>query len=295
LRRIAPHSHRIAALLRRAAPLGAIGAATLVLATGMTYASVKYLPPPRALVPMYDEAANAVVRATAMAGLRLENLTIEGRQNTSAADVLAALDVGRGTPILTIDVAEARAALESLPWVKAARVERQLPNAVHVVLQEREPYALWQQGKRYTLVDREGAPIVAVPDADPAMRVIVGPDAPAHAAELFAEMDKVPDLGTRVRAAVRVGARRWNIYFDSFANGIAVRLPEDDMSAAWQRLANLERDYKILERDLEFIDLRLPDRLIVRIRNTPEGSIKKPTTGVSDFPANTTTENEQRT
>jgi cell division protein FtsQ len=135
-----------------------------------------------------------------------------------------------------------------------------------VVIQERQPFALWQQGSRYTLVDQGGTAIVAVPSADPSLRVIVGPDAPANAAALFAEIDKVPELGSRVRAAVRIGARRWNVYFDSFENGIAVRLPEDNVPGAWTRLAGLERGYKILERDLEFIDLRLPDRLIVRIR-----------------------------
>jgi cell division protein FtsQ len=205
----------------------------------------------------------------------LETLTVDGRDHTTPEDVRAALDVTRGTPILSIDVTEARAALEALPWVKAARVERQLPNTVHVVIQEREPYALWQRGSKYYLVDRDGTPIVPVPAADPALRMIVGPDAPAHASALFAEIDKVPELGNRVRTAVRVGARRWNLYFDSFANGIAVRLPENDIGQAWQRLAQLEKDHQILERDLEFIDLRLPDRLIVRLKRE-EDSVKKP-------------------
>lgn len=64
----------------------------------------------------------------------------------------------------------------------------------------------------------------------------------------------------------------------NFENGIAVRLPEDDVPGAWTRLATLEHDYKILERDLEFIDLRLPDRLIVRVRKDASESAAKPQT-----------------
>jgi cell division protein FtsQ len=252
-------------MIRRLAPWGGMALVTAALASAMTFAAVKYAPPPPALIPLRDAIEHNLIRFTAMAGLRLENLTVEGRSRTTPDDVLAALDVTRGAPILTIDVAEARAALESLPWIKTARVERQLPDTVHVVIEERQPYALWQQGNRYTLVDRDGAPIVAVPSADPAMRVLVGPDAPAHAAELFRELDNIPELSARVRAAVRVGRRRWNVYFDS-DSGIAVRLPEDDIAAAWERLATLEKNHQILERDLEFIDLRLPDRLVVRIR-----------------------------
>jgi cell division protein FtsQ len=68
---------------------------------------------------------------------------------------------------------------------------------------------------------------------------------------------------------VRVGDRRWNVYLDTFEGGTAIRLPEDDIAGAWTRLAVLERDHKILERDLEFIDLRLEDRLVVRVNKDP--------------------------
>jgi cell division protein FtsQ len=261
----------------------------------MTIASLKYLPPPRALVPLRDTIVHNLVKLTATSGLRLENLTVDGREHTTPEDLRAALDVTRGTPILTIDVAEAREALEALPWVKAARVERQLPNTVHVVIQERQPFALWQKGGKYFLVDSDGTPIVAVPDADPSLRMIVGPDAPQNASALFAEIDKVPELGNRVHTAVRVGERRWNLYFDSFANGIAVRLPENDIAQAWQRLAELERDHQILERDLEFIDLRLPDRLIVRLRQDQEAPSKKPDKkALTGAPATTTASNAKR-
>lgn len=264
---------------------GVLALGTFALAGVMTVAAVKYAPPPRALLPLKERAVRLFVNSTVLAGLRLETLTVEGRSMTAADDVLAALDVARGTPILSIDVAEARAALEALPWVKAAQVERRLPNTLHVVIHERQAYALWQQGNRYTLVDRDGHSIVTVPDADRSMRVIVGADAPQHAAKLFAELDKVPDLSKRVRAAVRVSARRWNIYLDTFEGGIAVRLPEDDLPAAWARLAELERTSKILERDVAFIDLRLPDRLIVRLRTDPNAAPEKPLAKKKSSPA----------
>ena len=65
----------------------------------------------------------------------------------------------------------------------------------------------------------------------------------------------------KVRAAVRVSGRRWTL---TLANGIDVQLPEDDPAGAWVRLAEYERQHKVLARDVEVLDLRLPDRLIVR-------------------------------
>ena len=235
----------------------------LALAGGAGAAA--YFLPLKTLIAQTD-----MMDVSAAAGLRLENLTVEGRENTNKDDLLAALDIERGAPILAIDVAKARDAVEALPWVKTAKIERQLPNAVHVVIEERVPYALWQRGNRYSLVDRDGNAITDIPDADQSLPLIVGADAPARAAELFDILStNHPELVDRVRAAVRVGSRRWNLYFDAYENGIAVRLPEDDLRGALDRLAMLERDHKILQRDLDFIDLRLQDRLIVRVHHEP--------------------------
>jgi len=235
------------------------------------------------IVSLWRNGSDHALDMSATAGLRLEALTVEGRVNTDPDDILASLDVERGTPILSINVADAREALESLPWVKSAQVERQLPSSVHVLLQERAAYALWQRGKRYTLIDASGHSIVDVPGQIGELPLVVGADAPAHAFQLFETLKTQPELMARVRGAVRIGERRWNIHFDSFESGIAVRMPESGIADAWTRLAAHERDNKILERDLAVIDLRLPDRLIVQLNTgaadptaVPKTSDKRP-------------------
>ncbi|MGE4061884.1 MAG: cell division protein FtsQ/DivIB [Rhodospirillaceae bacterium] len=239
-------------------------------AAGAIAAALKFTSLPDAFAQAAAAADEAFVEATAGLGFRLAALTVEGREMTAAEDLLGALDAEVGTPIAAIDVVKARAKVEALPWVKSAKIERRLPNTIHMVLTERVPYALWQRGGHYTLVDHEGELIADVPESDIRLPLIVGADAPANAAVLFEALKTQPELARRVQAAVRVGARRWNIYLDAYEDGISVRLPEENMNEAWTRLATLERDHKILERDLEFIDLRLADQLIVRPRKTPE-------------------------
>lgn len=265
------------ALTSRAVLLGTAAFAVL----GLSLIAVKLSGLPLAIDA--ERLAASAVDASASLGMRLQKLTVEGRDMTSREDLLAAVDADRGMPILAIDMAKARAEIEKLPWVKAARLERHLPDSVRIEIEERTPYALWQQEKRYFLVDRDGKPIIEVPEVDASAQslpMIVGNDAPRHASALFAAIETNPDLAARVRAAVRVGERRWNLYLDSFENGIAVRLPEDGFAAAWTRLGLLEKDHQILERDLEFIDLRLEDRLIVRVHKDPNapakpGAVKK--------------------
>jgi cell division protein FtsQ len=240
--------------------------AAVALSAGALAAAVKFTPVAQITASVVESADNAFIDASAGLGFRLDALTVEGRTMTASADLLGALDAERGTPIAAIDVAKARSKVEALPWVKSAKIERRLPGTIHMVLEERVPYALWQRGERYTLVDHEGHLIVDVPESDSRLPLIVGTDAPAAAAALFETLKKEPELARRVQAAVRVGARRWNIHLDAYEDGISVRLPEENMDEAWSRLATLERDHKILERDLEFIDLRLEDQLVVRLR-----------------------------
>jgi cell division protein FtsQ len=71
-----------------------------------------------------------------------------------------------------------------------------------------------------------------------------------------------PDLAARVTAAVWVGERRWNIRFDS---GVDVKLPAESPQAAWSLLARIEREKRLLARNIAVIDMRLPDRLVVRL------------------------------
>jgi cell division protein FtsQ len=50
-----------------------------------------------------------------------------------------------------------------------------------------------------------------------------------------------------------------------FRNGIDVRLPENGVEAALETLIRLDREKKLFSRDIVAIDLRLPDRVTVRL------------------------------
>ena len=54
---------------------------------------------------------------------------------------------------------------------------------------------------------------------------------------------------------------------------VDVRLPEENAAAAWASLARLEREQKLLEKDLVAVDLRYPDRLVVRL--TPDAAARR--------------------
>ena len=73
-------------------------------------------------------------------------------------------------------------------------------------------------------------------------------------------------------AAVRVGDRRWNLHMQ---NGVDVLLPEGHEAVALQRLATLQEGHDLLGRPLQVIDLRLPDRLVVRPQPPAPGGMQR--------------------
>jgi cell division protein FtsQ len=215
--------------------------------------------------------------ATASLGLRVETIVIEGRANTPEPLLRAALGISKGDPILGFSLDAARRNVEKLSWVEQATIERRLPDTVVVQLVERRPFAIWQNQGKFVLIDRDGQ---TVTNEDVGqfrqLPLVVGPGAPGAATPLIDALMAHPGLLARVVAAVRVGERRWNL---QLRGGMNVMLPEGREAVAIERLVVLQQDHALLDRPLEVVDMRLPDRLVLRPRAEPaaDAAAKKPT------------------
>ncbi len=207
--------------------------------------------------------AGQVGEITGRLGLRVRTITVEGQAKTPDLALRGALAMRTGDPILTLDLAAARARVEAIQWVAHATVARRLPGTILVRLEERNPFAVWQHDGRFVLIDREGN---VVTDSDVAafaheLPLVVGVGAPEAAAALIDALNQQPSLWPKVSAIVRVGGRRWNI---RTTGGTDVMLPEGAEVAALKRLVQLQANDGVLGRPLAAIDMRLPDRLTLR-------------------------------
>lgn len=209
-------------------------------------------------------ASNAVWSATSELGFSVSDISVVGRDRTSAEDILSALEAKTGTPILSVDLTDAKARLEAIPSIRTAVVERRLPHALKVTLIERRPVALWQHDGAFLLVDKDGRQIPGPIDGYEHLPLVVGEGAPIASIDLFALLAHEPAIASRVKAAIRVGSRRWNLRLDDAVTGLEARLPEDETGKALHHLAELEKDHGLTNRHVTMVDLRLPDRLVVR-------------------------------
>lgn len=194
-------------------------------------------------------------------GFTLKIIEITGRNHTESEAIRAVMAKWRNQSIFTADLAEIRQELLNLGWVKNAVVSRHLPDRLTVKLTERQPVALLQTPAGHKLIDEtgvmiEGAEVAAFSH----LLVVSGTGAATRTNALLGMLESEPEIFADVWAVQLIAKRRWNIHMRS---GLTIKLPEKDPVLAWSRLAKLERDTAITERDLAAIDLRVPGQLVV--------------------------------
>ncbi|MFC5445407.1 cell division protein FtsQ/DivIB [Rhizobium halophytocola] len=214
----------------------------------------------------------AVAQAmTAAAGFAIEDVKVSGNDYTSEIDILQTLGLDGTTSLLALNIDAARKALSAMPWVEAAEVRKVYPRTIEVMLNERKAYGIWQHGSDLSLIEKDGSVISPLRDNRfAALPLFVGRDAETAAGSIDKDFSHWPAIASPIKAYVRIASRRWDVHL---ANGVIVKLPEDDIDAAMDRLAALEASQQLLERDIAVVDLRLADRVTIRL--TPEAEERR--------------------
>ena len=149
------------------------------------------------------------------------------------------------------------------PGSPHATLKKLFPGTLEVAIAERMPFAIWQHGEELSLIDAKGKVITdAVDERYAKLPFVVGPGAADHAHEFVSLIDSQPDIAGRVRAGVLISGERWNVVLD---NGMELMLPADKPAAALATVARLDAEKKLLSREITTVDMRLPDKMIVRL------------------------------
>lgn len=208
-----------------------------------------------------NTALNELTRSL---GFQVVSIMVEGRVYADAESVKKCIEIKPGDPLFAFDPDETRKKIESIDWIKSAHVERRLPDTVYIKLEEHRPLALWQKNKTLRLLNEEGDVIETKRlGRFKELMIVIGEDAPAHTPELIANLQAETELAEHVTSARRVDGRRWDI---ATKEGVTVKLPETDMGLALRRLADAQKADRILQKDITAIDLREPDRIVIRTR-----------------------------
>ena len=195
------------------------------------------------------------------AGFVVEKIDVMGEGRLNERDIRLAAQIQTGSYFFGVDLDAARDRTESLPWVDRAVVRRLWPNRIVVQIVETTPYALWQNDGQLHLLAETGAlivPVEAMESVPSGLRTYIGADAPATAKRIETMLTPFDEIWPRVESLVQFPSGRWDLHLK---NNMVVKLPNQDVERALQRLAKLDRETFILSREVGAIDFRLPDRI----------------------------------
>lgn len=206
----------------------------------------------------FDQFKNSFLKKTVSVGLEVKDIVVEGYKRTSKGDILKAIAVKKGDPILSFDPQKVKSTLESFSWIKSASVQRKLDGVIYVRILEKVPIALWQKKSNLFIIDDEGS-IIKNQDISKfsSLIVLVGENAEQNASKFLKALSNQPFLRKRATSAIFIGNRRWDLIL---GNKLKVKLPEQDIEKALSFLVKLEKD-KYLNDDIISIDIRFSDRL----------------------------------
>lgn len=238
--------------VRFAARAGATGFLALTIAYGVMAGG--HLDDPRN--PLYGLPG----QIAGFFGYAAQEIHISGLERQRAETVLKAIGVTPDGPLFGFNPQRAKKLLEHIDWVEHATLRRVHPNRLEIELVERVPFAIWQRdGARY-VIDKTGGALSTLDAKDyDDLLVVTGEGAQAAAVDLVNHMEGHAALMSRVRAAARVGHRRWTLYLD---NGLRIALAENDIAGSLVRLMDLVNRDNVFERAVGMIDLRSPERIV---------------------------------
>lgn len=202
--------------------------------------------------------------ATALVGLKVGEVKITGQIETSESEIIRALDLQSHASMVLFDASKARERIQTMPWIEEVTIRKTYPGSVEVAIKERQPFALWQSGHVVSIIDPEGHIITGLNDSKFASLILLVGEGADTAGPAFMEtLSKYNIIESRVRAAVLVAGRRWNLVLE---NGIEIKLPEADAEKAISRLADLEASDELFDKDIRSVDLRIAGQMAVRLQ-----------------------------
>lgn len=186
-----------------------------------------------------------------------------------------------GGTFFTMDLSQARAAFESVPWVRQAIVKRSFPNRLNVALQEHQAVAYWGADGDGLLVNSFGEVFEAnageIEQED--IPRLIGPE--GQAAVVWAMYQTLqPAFGSLDMVLEQLeltGRGGWRARFDSGAEVELGRGSNDEVLMRSQRflktVTQVTARYERNPDALETADLRYEEGYAIRLRGVTTGAV----------------------
>jgi cell division protein FtsQ len=153
------------------------------------------------------------------------------------------------------------------PWLRSVSVRKELPDVLHILVKEAEPFALLDMKGRLFIVDDRGKMLEELRDSQMPFLPIISSD-PYAQKEAFSEAINL------ARAVKGTGLLSHKDHIEIIAqrpqemamniDGIVVKVGTGEYEDKLVRLRELEEEIKKRQIPVDYIDLRFANRVIVK-------------------------------
>jgi cell division protein FtsQ len=203
-----------------------------------------------------------------------DNIEVTGTQNVTKAQIMEVMGGDIGRNIFFIPLAQQKALLEQIPWVESASVMRFVPNRLKVEIVERTPVAFARVGPRIVLIDAGGTLMELPPKRKYSFPVILGmnPGEPlsTRAPRMKVYMDLIRDLDSGgahysqdLSEVNLIDLEDVKVRVNDPAGDVLVHLGSSDYLRRFKTYASHVQEWRQQFRDLESVDLRYDNQIVV--------------------------------
>ncbi len=211
---------------------------------------------------------------------KIATVRVENAQRVSEEEIVALSEIRTGSGIFELDLAAIGRKIEENPWIASAGVQRIFPQEILIRVAERTPRAVVNLGYLYYL-DAFGEVFKVLDPSDSLdYPVVTGIErsylleSPAEARRLFAEavalLDKIEArtvFGICELSEIRIDPAEGFVLF-TMVGGVPIRLGRGDFDDKLDRLERIYPELRPRLQALEYIDLNVVDRVIVKLDKT---------------------------
>lgn len=194
----------------------------------------------------------------------LNEVEINGLENIPIEEINQYFLEYYGKSIFLLPLREISKKIDENHWVKSISIKNNFKNKVIINLIELQPIAVYFNGKNYVLINEFGNIIDFANNKHIQQYIVLTGD---HSKENALNLIKaIPfDLKSKIRKAEYINNRRWNIYSKE---NVQIKLPESEYDKAMESYLDIYENVSIADiSKIEFIDLRIPERAIIKFNN----------------------------
>ncbi|MBF0146924.1 MAG: FtsQ-type POTRA domain-containing protein [Magnetococcales bacterium] len=194
----------------------------------------------------------------------LKTVQMEGVIRTPLQMATEQMRIDKDANLLWVDPRTIKERLEAMPWIRSAWVRRIFPDTLAVQITEKIPVCMGVIEEKLHIMDEYGQPIKPFATGDTMILPIVRPAANKESARevvwMINLLDRFPGLKGMISEAVGFSGKRWALYT---TRGIKLLISEN-AEQELGLLMRLQEKYKILDRKIQQVELRIPGKVAVR-------------------------------